>query len=196
MVSSSDKKIKSIVIKLIICVFFIAVLLYVETSLGYKAIPFNRVSINETKNDIKSKNQQVMEMNSELTRVSKKVPLLIKNGDKLTNNALIAVNKKEEGIIDIPSILVYLEQTGKNTGLIVKKIDIEGLNDTEKSMAANNKNIKKKLVITASGSYKSFCDYIKEIQINTKEKILIEGFKFTSNDSAMSTCKVEIEISL
>lgn len=194
--SSADKKVKSLVIKLIICILLAAFLVFMETSWGYKKIPFNRISINETKNDIKSKIQQVNKMNTELSEIGKKTPMLVKNADKIKNSVLTAKSSNKESLIDIPSMLVYLEQTGKNTGLVVKKIDIGGLSDIAKSRTANNKDIGKKLIITAVGSYKSFSDYIKEIQINTKERITIEGFKFLSSENSMSTCQIEIEISL
>jgi len=197
MKSNSGRNIKSLIIKIIICLFFIAVLLLVESGFGYSKIPFNRIVVNETKNDMNSKMKQVIEMNRKIIEISKKTPVLVKNADKLTNNALVAMNKKEGSIKDIPSILVYLEQTGKNAELIVKKIDIEALDDTAKpKQTAQQKDTGNKLIITATGSYKSFCNYIREIQINTKEKITVEGFKFISIDSTMNVCKVEIEISL
>jgi len=197
MKTSSGKNIKSLIIKIIFCLFFIAGLLMMESSFGYLKVPINRIALNETKDDINLKMQQVMNMNTKISEIGRKTPVLVKNADKLTQNALAGINKEEGSVTDIPAILVYLEQTGKNAGLTVKKIDIEGLGDTDKSVETiNQKNLGKKLIITATGSYKSFCDYIREIQINTKEKISVEGFKFASIDSAMSTCKVEIEISL
>ncbi|MGE5328236.1 MAG: hypothetical protein ACM3KR_01855 [Deltaproteobacteria bacterium] len=195
--ASSGKNVKSLIIKIIICLFLVIGLLLIESSFGYSKMPINRMTLNQTKDDIKSKMQQVINMDTKISEISQKAPELVKNADKLTNNALLGINKQRGNVTDIPAILVYLEQTGKNAGLVVKKIDIEGLDNTGKSVEnSNQNNYANKLIITAAGSYKGFCDYIKEIQINTKEKITIEGFKFTSIDGAMSNCKAVIEISL
>jgi len=197
MKSNSDKKVKNLIIKVIICAVFIGLILLIESSLGYSRIPFNRITVNETKENMKLKIKKVTDMNRKILEISKRTPELVNKADKLTNDGIASINRKEESIIDIPSIFVYLEQTGKNVGVTVKNIEIPGLGEAGKSLdTVQQKNTGQKLVITATGSYKSFSDYIREIQINTKEKITVNGFNFNSVDSTMNTGSMEIEISL
>jgi len=197
MKSSYDKKVRNLIIKVIICLVFIGLILLIESSLGYSRIPFNRIAVNETNNNTKLKIKKVIDMNQKILEMRKQTLELVNKANKLTEDELISINRNEESIIDIPSIFVYLEQTGKNVGVIVKNIEIPGLGETGKSLdTVQQKNTGQKIIITATGSYKGFSDYIREIQINTKEKITVDGFNFNSVDSTMKTGSMEIEISL
>lgn len=192
-----DNSGKKLIIKIIALLLLGIIILFIESKMGYSKIPFNRVALNELKKDTDSKVKQIKSMNQQIEDMNKNMPALIKNADKLAKNALVAVDRKEENMVDIPSILVYVEQTGKDVGLTVKKIDIAGLDNSGKSLqAAQRKDGRQNLNIAAKGSYKSLVDFLREIQINTNKKITVEGFKFTSIDKAMKTCSVELEISI
>ncbi len=152
-------------------------------------IPVRDSYIAGAKAEISTRINGIKEMNEKLREISLREPELRKSAEELSRNSIFMLSRSKSRVVDIPSILVYLEQTGKNTGIKVKRIDILPPEDSS--------GLKKQvLTISAAGSYLNFIDYLREIQINTREMIAVEEFRLNYADPATSLWDIELKISL
>ncbi len=194
-----DKRIKKEINKITAYLFFTVVcilalyIICVDTlpvNIPYlDSIPVRDSYIAKTKTEISTRINGIEEMNEKLREISLREPELRESAEELSRNSIFMLSRSKDRVVDIPSILVYLEQTGKNTGIKVNRIDILPPEDS----GGLSKQV---LTISAAGSYLSFIDYLREIQINTREMIAVEGFRLDYADPVTSIWNIEIKISL
>lgn len=165
--------------------------------------PVRSVNIAKTNNDLAQKIREIKAMNQQIAEIQQKEPELRKNAENVPEHSVFILNQKKDKVVDIPSILVYLEQVGKKTGAAVDKIDVQG---AENSSDSNGKQTAKasgpadsegqELVVTGTSTYQGFINYLREIQINTKESITVKDYNLSYADPVTSLWKFELKISL
>ena len=194
----------SLILKGIIIVILLAALF--ALNLDILGIPINNAKLSKMGKEVSRKTQEINNMNLQISEIQKKEPEFRNSVDQMSANAGLYLTKKKERVIEMPSILVYLEQVGKKRGLKIKNIDIIGLenksasSETVKNASGNGLKAttagRNEILITGSGSYGSFVSYLEDIQIGTKELINIEDFKLSPSDKTLNYCDIELKISL
>jgi hypothetical protein len=194
----------SLILKGIIIIILLTALF--ALNLDIPGIPINKAKLFKMGKELSQKTQEINKMNQQINEIQKKEPEFRNSVDQMSQNAGLYLTKKKDRVVEIPSILVYLEQVAKKRGLTIKKIDIIGLENksaTSETVENAPKNGLKgttagrnEILITGSGSYGSFVSYLEDIQIGTKELINIEDFKLSPSDKTLNYCDIELKISL
>lgn len=166
-------------------------------------LPINSGKLTQMKESLNTKGEEIKRMNEEIREIDQKKDQLRKNAEELSKNSLFLLNRGKSRVIDIPSILVYLEQIGSNAGLKVNSLEIVGTGTSGTSIPGDVKSFpvtatgsKQEIVISLTGSYKNFGRYLSEIQVNTRELIAVEGFRMSRSEDQDGVFDIELKISL
>lgn len=197
-------KSKNIIWYSIVVLICIAGLALLSQDKVIPGIPITKGSIALLSQELKTKLDEMQHMSSRIQDISLKIPELKESVEAISQNPILTVSKERNRVVDVPSLLAYLEQTGKESGVTVKEMDIVGqqgdygISSRDETVNAqiNSRLSGRRLVVTAEGTYESFIDYLGEIQINTREMINIQGLKVTSIDKKVNLYKIEFTISL